>query len=338
MGSGWTVGTESAEPPSGWASATPYGAPWPHDAVPTALSWSRRPAPALVPGEQSAVPPQPAVRRDAVRGNAVRRDAVRRDREARAEWAGPGEGHHPVVLVARPHQDRPGADLPWPAGAVGRRRLAWAGICAAAVTAAAAVLALAVTARPGVPRSRAIAAHVLSLPSAVGGYRRGPHGLHETLTSADPFVLAPQTAVYQLSGQAGQAGGPLAGSIGIDVGHLRGVSPDAALSRIYKDFNAQIGKIAAAQTVQGLAPAGELAIAQTSTGPPQPAQAGPLGGRVSCWQVTGPGAAGFGPSAAASCVWADTDTFGFLLAPGLSTSKLAATLLMFRSAIEIHSR
>src|SRR6266571_2046055 len=129
MGSGWTVGTESAEPPSGWASATPYGAPWPHDAVPTALSWSRRPAPALVPGEQSAVPPQPA----------VRRDAVRHDREARAEWAGPGEGHHPVVLVARPHQDRPGADLPWPAGAVGRRRLAWAGICAAAVTAAAAV-------------------------------------------------------------------------------------------------------------------------------------------------------------------------------------------------------
>jgi hypothetical protein len=101
---------------------------------------------------------------------------------------------------------------------------------------------------------------------------------------------------------------------------------------------AQVGKIAATQIVQGLAPAGELAVAQTTVGPPQPAQVGPLGGRVSCWQMTGPGAAGFGPSAAASCVWADTDTFGFLLAPGLSTSKLAITLLMFRSAIEIHSR
>jgi hypothetical protein len=34
----------------------------------------------------------------------------------------------------------------------------------------------------------------------------------------------------------------------------------------------------------------------------------------------------------------DSGTFGFLLAPGSAASRLAATLLMFRSAIEIQSR
>ena len=219
-----------------------------------------------------------------------------------------------------------------------RRKLAWAGIPVAAAIALAAALVLTGTARPGSAGSRVTAAHVLSLPRTVGGYSRGAYRPGETLTSGDPFVSAPQTAVYQLGSAAGQAGGLLAGSIGIDVGHVSAVSPDVVLSRVYADFKAQLGKIAAIQIVQGQVPADEFALAQTTVGPPQPAQAGPLGGRVSCWQVTGPRAASFGPASAASCLWADTDTFGFLFAPGLSTSRLAATLLMFRSAIEIHSR
>jgi hypothetical protein len=250
----------------------------------------------------------------------------------------PGEQHHPAVPVARPRQESPGAGLPRPARARVRRRLAWAGIPAATAIAVAAALMLTGTPRPGSPGGRVTAAHVLSLPRTVGGYSRGTYRSGETLTSGDSFVSAPQTAVYQPDGAAGQTGGLLAGSIGIDVGHVSAVSPDIVLSRVYADFKGQLSKIAAIQMVQGQAPADEFALARTTVGPPQPAQAGPLGGQVSCWQVTGPRAGSFGPVAAASCLWADTDTFGFLFAPGLSTSRLAATLLMFRSAIEIHSR
>jgi hypothetical protein len=243
----------------------------------------------------------------------------------------PEPQHHPVSRGARAPSGQPDSDVAAPAQRTGRRGIVFAALAAAVAVA----IGTAVLSWHGfggsAGRGGQAGARSLSLPPKIGGYSSGPQSAHVTLTSAEPFVSAAKTAVYQLSGP-GQPGGLLVGSIGIDVGHLSGISPGAALSRIYGDFDAQVGRLAAAQSGPGQAAAGQPAV-----GPPQPVPAGSLGGMASCWQVTVPSVTGSGRSAGASCGWADSDTFGFLFAPGLSTSRLASTLLMFRSAIEIQS-
>ena len=258
----------------------------------------------------------------------------------------PEPRHHPVSRGARAPSGQPGSDVAAPARGTGRRGIVLAALAAAVAVAIGAAVLSWQGFGGSAGRGGDAGARSLSLPPKVGGYSRGPQSSHVTLTSAEPFVSAAQTAVYQVSGPD-QPGGLMVGSIGIDVGQISGISPGAALSRIYGDFDAQVGRLAAAQPGPGQAAAGQAAAGQAAAGqaavglpvgPPQQVPAGSLGGMASCWQVTVPSVTGSGQSAGASCVWADSDTFGFLFAPGLSTSRLASTLLMFRSAIEIQSR
>jgi len=217
-----------------------------------------------------------------------------------------------------------------------RRRFGWAGLVVAGAVVVAALFAVTgygeLADHPD--------AYTLSLAPAVGGYARVPQGPPDTLTSADSFVSGAQTAVYQLTGQPGVLA---AGSIRVDVGRISGISPGRALSRIYANFESQVGKIAAGQAPRGQSSAGRQgaagrgAAAQVTVGAPLPVPTGPLGGLARCWPVRAPAETGSGQAVGASCLWADSRTFGFLFAPGLSTSRLATTLLMFRSAIEIQS-
>ena len=235
--------------------------------------------------------------------------------------------------LAGPHADRNGrarlvvrarsgdrATQAWPSGAA-IRRLMWGGIAVAVILAVGSVL-FGLAGNGGPARSASSAHSVastsgLSLPRHIGSYVRAQQGSDETLEPAGGFASAAHTAVYQRNGKPGLA----AGAIGIHVGYVRASSASSMVRRFYRDFEIRIGR---------------LAEGQAYVGKPRAYPAGSLGGQVRCWRVTAPSAASPSGSEGAACLWADNDTFGFLLAPGLPASSLATTLLIFRSAIEMH--
>lgn len=206
------------------------------------------------------------------------------------------------------------------------RRLVGGGLAVAVILAVGAVVF--VVGRPGGSvesrgaGSLAASAHALSFPGHVASYLRTRQATGHTLTGSDSLVSAALTAIYQRSGQPARPGGLLTRSVGVEVGHVRDISPASAIRRIYADFKRRLGR---------------LADGQAHLGRGRYFSAGPLGGQVRCWSVSVPSATGPGRSTGAACMWADHDTFGFFFAPALPTSSLATTLLTFRSAIEMPS-
>ncbi len=297
------------EPPPGWSATTPYGAPWPYDPAvldrPELGSLTKTPLLTRLAARPLAEPLlvsrlEPLAELEA---QPLRRQQA--DREARAHLGNRAPRASGL-------------------GGLGIRRLIWAGGVAMAVILAIGSVLLSTGGRGhhgrlagSASRAHSVASTSgMSLPRRIGSYVRAQQSTRDTLTSAESFAPAAHTAVYQRNGKPGLT----AGSIGIDVGYVRGSSAGSTLRRIYQNFKLQIGR---------------LADGQANVGKPRAFPAGPLHGRVSCWRVTAPSGTGSGRSAGAACLWADNDTFGFLLAPGLRTSNLATTLLMFRSAIEM---
>jgi hypothetical protein len=161
--------------------------------------------------------------------------------------------------------------------------------------------------------------HRTSLPRAISGYHRGVRqaGSQGTVFYGDKHFTDVKAAVYDRKGAAPGSPSPGPGTIAADTGRLIKITPGQALADIYRRFRS-LGKVGG----------------QSPFGTRRAVPAGPLGGEAVCWRVAEGTGSGSTAGDGAMCEWADSDTFGLLLTPGMTPGRLASTMLTFRSAIE----
>ena len=322
--SGELSSSSYSDPLPGWSATTPHGAPWPYD--PALLDQPLAPAadsPQMVP-LASPLAPLASRARPELRQRRQEAPVTKLRLEPLLELPRPGQSS-PGHADGRDPAAYPGGEAGW-LGRPARRWLVLGGAAVAVMLAVAAVVlgfsGRGGSVKPERPGRLSASGHVLSFPRVIGSYTRAEQGHDRTLTSADSFVSAVRTAVYQRNARLDQAGGLLASSIGVDTGYVHLMPPGSVAREIYEDFKRQISR---------------LSDGQAELGKPRDFTPGSLGGKVRCWSVSAPSGRGSGRSAGAACVWADNDTFGFVFAPGLQTSSLATTLLTFRTVIEMPS-
>jgi hypothetical protein len=356
MSSGWTPGPDELSHDPEWPDlapgwVTPVGAPWPSTSWESAGAGLTHHALAEPPAHAAVIdPPEKApsgpgsgpfqVHHSHASPLAAKPPAAPQARppapqgrppafQIRPPASPPRPLVHPAGplaplpgLLAPPRAPRPPWRLVYPR-AITRQAIAFGGIGAAVIAAAAAVMIalFGLGASGGRPNPGLQArAHDLALPHTVAGYIRSQEGSREMLTSSARIFTAVMTGVYQrrAAAQPGVAG-VTSGMIAIDVGRISRVSPAGAIAGIYSGVKNQVDRASGGRAVMGSM---------------ESFPAGPLGGEVRCWNVTAPSTTGSGGSAGASCLWADNGTFGYLFAPGMRTSSLASALLTFRSVIE----
>src|SRR5260370_29367040 len=132
-----TDGSDSREPSAGWADATPYGAPWPHDQAQVPPSEVSRPHQVLPPGQRSEASPQPAVQVSQSQSPPHAQPAP-----PPAQPAAPPAQHHPVTPGVGGPPGRPYPDVARPASTRVRRRFGWAGLVVAGAVVVAALFAV----------------------------------------------------------------------------------------------------------------------------------------------------------------------------------------------------